>query len=389
MKRSILAYGALLVALVLTLARGAMAQSNLTLTGQVLDMEGKPFPAVTVQIKNDLGQVLTTKTDKNGQFIQVGLNPILYTITLKEEQTHLNYSTQFQLQSDKTNNVLINLKEIAAKQGIDLEGQKKKQEESHKQFENLKAHFDGGVAAMNQGNQLRAQLQSLPPDQQAALKAQMKGFYDTAATEFDQARQAAGEKDSNLPKIEANLGAAYEAAGQVSCKPTAASCPEYGKAVEAFQKATELAPTEANYFVGLATNLARVGKIPEAGSACDKAAAINPANAGMCWRNIGIVLRNANKMKEAIDPLKKATEVDPKNPDGWYLLGASLLAGMDYKQEGDKITYIVLPGTADAYQKYLELAPNGAYAQECKDALASLAALGQGVETKVSTRKKK
>jgi tetratricopeptide (TPR) repeat protein len=388
MKRLTLAHGALLLVFALTLTIGAAAQLNLTLTGQVLDLEGKPFPDVTVEIKSELGQVLKTKTDKNGQFIQVGLNPTLYTITLKNEQLHLNYSTQFQLQSDKENKVVINLKEIAAKRGVDLEAQKK-QEEANKQFQNLKAHFDSGVAAMNQGNQLRTQLQGLPPDQQSALKEQMKGAYQTAATEFDQARQAAGEKDANLPKIEANLGAAYEAAGQVSCQPAATACPEFSKAVEAFQKATELAPTDGNYFIGLATNLARVGKIPEAEAACGKAAAINPANAGVCWRNVGIVLRNANRMKEAIEPLKKATEVDPKNPDGWYLLGASLLAGMDYKQEGDKITYIVLPGTAEAYQKYLDLAPNGPHAQECKDALASLAALGQGVETKISGKKKK
>ena len=94
-------------------------------------------------------------------------------------------------------------------------------------------------------------------------------------------------------------------------------------------------------------------------------------------------------MKEAVAPLQKATQVDPKNPDGWYLLGASLLAAMDYKQEGEKITYIVQPGTAEAYQKYLELAPTGPHAQEAKEALESLVALGQGVETKVSTRKKK
>jgi tetratricopeptide (TPR) repeat protein len=376
MKRSILAGGAVMIVLALTLAIGAAAQLGVSLSGQVLDIEGKPFPDVTVEIKSDLGQVSTSKTDKNGQFVQVGLRPGLYTITLKKEQTKLNYSTQCPVQSDKENKCIINLKEVAAKQGIDVEAQKKKQEEAQKQFEGLKAHFDNGVAAMNQGNQIRAQLQGTPPDQRAALQAQAHGFYETAVTEFEQARQAAGEKDSNLPKIQANLGAAYEAAGQ------------YDKAVETFQKAAELAPTEGNYFIGLATNLARVGKLPEANAACEKAAAINPTNAGVCWRNIGIVLRNANKMKEAIEPLKKATQVDPKNPDGWYLLGASLLAGMDYKQEGDRITYIVLPGTAEAYQKYLELAPNGPYAQECKDALASLASLGQGVETRVSRKKK-
>ncbi len=375
MKRSTLTYGAIVLALILTLAIGAAAQYEGTLSGQVLDLEGKPFPDVNVEIKNEQGQVLKTKTDKNGQFLHSGLRSGLYTITLKKD-TQLNYSTQYQVQGDKENKVVVNMKEIAAKQGFNVEEQKKKQEESQKQFEGLKAHFDNGVAAMSQGNQLRAQLQGMPPDQRTALQTQMHGFYETAVTEFEQARQAAGEKNPNLSKIEANLGAAYEAAGQSD------------KAVEAFQKAADLAPTEGNYFIGLATNLTRAGKLPEANAACDKAAAISQANAGICWRNIGIVLRNVNKMKEAIDPLKKATEVDPKNPDGWYLLGASLLAGMDYKQEGDRITYIVLPGTAEAYQKYLELAPNGPHAQECKDALASLTALGQGVETKVSRRKK-
>jgi Flp pilus assembly protein TadD len=39
-------------------------------------------------------------------------------------------------------------------------------------------------------------------------------------------------------------------------------------------------------------------------------------------------------MKEAVEPLKKATELDPKSAQAWYLLGAALVGSMDYKQNG-------------------------------------------------------
>ncbi len=374
MKRTVLAWGALTVALVFFLSANAAAQFGDTLTGKVLDTEGKPLADVDVQIKSEAGQIYTTKTDKNGEFTQGHLIGGLYTVAVHKD--NLNYSMQVQVRSDIENKAVIDFKAIAAKLGYNPEEAKKNQEEKEKAFASIKTHFDAGVAAKTEADQLRLQVAATPAGQRAPLQEKMSGLYQTAITEFSAAVQA-GEKDKNLSIIVSNLGAAYESAGQ------------YDKAAEAFQKAIDLRPTQAGLYIGLGTNLARAGKMTEAGAACDKAAAIDPANAGTCWRNLGIVLRQANKMKEAITPLQKATQVDPKNPDGWYLLGASLLAGMDYKQEGDKITYIVQPGTAEAYQKYLELAPNGSHAVEAKEALDSLAALGQGVETKVSTKKKK
>jgi hypothetical protein len=47
-----------------------------------------------------------------------------------------------------------------------------------------------------------------------------------------------------------------------------------------------------------------------------------------------------------------------------------------------------MPGTAEAYQKYLELAPSGRFAADAKAALDALASMGQGIDTKVSTRSK-
>ncbi len=375
MKRTLIAWGALAVALVLLYSPRAAAQFEDVLKGEVLNIEGKPYPDLEVQVKSETGQILTVKTDKNGLFTVNHLGPGLYTVSIHNAQ--VNYSTQTQVRSDMDNKITINFKEIAAKQPGNAEVMKQR-EEQEKQFGNMKAHFDAGIAAMTEAGTLKTQMASSPADQRAPIKEKMAGLYQTAVTELETAEKGAeAAKDKNLPVIQANLGTAYEASG------------EYDKAAQEFQKAVDQKPMQASYYIGLGTNLARSGKMQDAGAACDKAAAIDPANAGVCWRNIGIVLRLDNKMKEAVAPLQKATQVDPKNPDGWYLLGASLLAAMDYKQEGEKITYIVQPGTAEAYQKYLELAPTGPHAQEAKEALESLVALGQGVETKVSTRKKK
>ncbi len=375
MKRTLVAWGALAIALILLYSPKTAAQFGDTLRGEVIDTQGKPFADLEVQVRNESGQNFTVKTDKNGAFTLSHLSPGLYTVSIHNPQ--VNYSSQVQVRSDVENKVTINLKEIAAKQGINVEAMKQK-EEQEKQFTNMKAHFDAGVAAMTEAGALKTQLATTAADQRAPMKEKMSGLYQTAVTELETAeRGAEAGKDKNLATVQANLGTAYEAMG------------EYDKAAQEFGKAIDLKPMQAGYYIGWGTNLARSGKMQEAGAACDKAAAIDPANAGVCWRNVGIVLRLDNKMKEAVAPLQKATQVDPKNPDGWYLLGASLLAAMDYKQEGEKITYIVQPGTAEAYQKYLELAPTGPHAQEAKEALESLVALGQGVETKVSTRKKK
>src|SRR6202011_5051597 len=120
-------------------------------------------------------------------------------------------------------------------------------------FEGLKAHFDAGVAAMTEAKSLRTQLSSTPADQRAPIQDKLKADYQTAITEFTQAEQTTQAKDvTNHALVWANLGVAYEAAGRND------------DAANAFQKAIELKPQPA-YYISAATNLARAGKISEAG----------------------------------------------------------------------------------------------------------------------------
>src|SRR5258706_13858739 len=90
-----------------------------------------------------------------------------------------------------------------------------------------------------------------------------------------------------------------------------------------------------------------------------KSAELDPPNAAQAYRNGGITLYNAGKMKEAVEPLKKATELDPKSAQAWYLLGASLVGSMDYKQVGSKLEVVVQPGTVEAYKKAVVVDPSG------------------------------
>jgi tetratricopeptide (TPR) repeat protein len=114
---------------------------------------------------------------------------------------------------------------------------------------------------------------------------------------------------------------------------------------------------------------------------------LDPANAAQAYRNAGITMYNAGKMKEAVEPLKKATELDPKSAQAWYLLGASLVGAMEYKKVGDKMEVVVQPGTVEAYQKAVDLDPNGPYGQQAKQGLEALAQIAPGIDTKLKKKK--
>jgi len=91
-------------------------------------------------------------------------------------------------------------------------------------------------------------------------------------------------------------------------------------------------------------------------------------------------------LPEAVTPLQKASEADPKDAQTWFLLGGALASEIETKQEGTKMTYTFPPGLTDAYQHCIDADPNGPYAAQAKTALDGLVALSGGVETTVGQR---
>jgi tetratricopeptide (TPR) repeat protein len=372
--------------LALMLATVALAQDDGRLNGQIMDKDGKPYADVTVSIKNsDTGQTYTIKTDKNGKFVQLGMRGGIYVITSTNAKDNFTFSEKFVVSTEKDNEYKLNVKEALAASGPSAEEVKKREEEQNK-FKDMKLHFDNGVKSMAEANDLRTQLRTAPADQKSALQEKRTADCQTAVTEFTQAEQ--GAKDvKNHALVWANLGSADECAAK------------YDDAAASFQKAIDLAPA-AGYYTGLATNDANAGaastdpkaseaKFADASAACDKAVALDPASGATCWKNLGIVLSNKGRMKDAISPLQKATTADPKDAQSWLMLGNALTATIEPKQEGDKMTYVIPPGTADAYQKAIDLAPGTPTAKQAQDALDGLNAMSGGQDTTVGARKKK
>jgi len=355
----------------------AAAQMDGALSGNVMDIAGKPWAEQTIDAVSDQGAKLTAKTDKDGHYSFHNMRAGVYTVTIELPAPNKPYEfAQVKISSGETPNVNVNFKDVMAKQGAAAQEQVKKQEEEKTKFAGMKQHFEAGIALLTQAQTAKADLAKAPADQRDTLKAQVTDLSGKAVTELEAAKAAAPEKDQNLHLLWARLGDAYDAAGRAD------------DAANAYKQAVALKPTPG-YYNNLGGILGREGKIDDAMAAYQKSAELDPANAAQAYRNAGITLYNVGKMKEAVEPLKKATELDPKSAQAWYLLGAALVGAMEYKQKGDKMEVIVQPGTVEAYQKAVELDPNGPYGQQAKQGLEALAQIAPGIDTKTKSGKKK
>lgn len=379
-----LAKFAALALLAILFAGPALAQFS-QVEGEVRDLEGRPFPDAAIVLKHkDSGQTLETKTDKSGQFVMNGLRLGIWTLTVKVSG-QVAHERDVRVSLSQMEKVVINFKELLSKQSAEDLAARKKQEEEGKKFEGMKAHFDAGRVQLEQAIAARNEMQKVPAAERGPLSEKLAQTSLQAVTEFEAAKAATGEKDPNMSIVVYNLGQAYGMAGR------------YDEAVAAYTKAIELKADIPAYYQELGTAQARAGKVTEAMTTCEKAAVLPGSAAASdaaqataaCYGNIGIILQNAAKMKESIEPLRKATTMYPSNADHWFLLGRGLVNAMEYKTEGGTMKTIIQPGTAEAYQKYLELAPTGRFAQDAKDGLAMLELIAPGIQTKVSTKKAK
>ncbi len=367
----------LMAALASIVAPRAGAQSDGVIRGQILDIEGKPWAALGLQAVSDQGAKLDAKTDKDGKFLFRNLRYGVWIVYVQLPAPNKPYEAQVRVSGSAEAEVNLNFKDIAAKQGAEYQEAAKKAEESKSKFEGLKAHFTAGNAILEQEKAAKAELQKAAPDQRDAAKQKLADLSDQAVKEFQAAQQSAGEKDSNLHLIWAKLGEAYDTANRND------------EATQAYQQAIAAKPDVPGYYNNLGNVLARAGKIEEAKTAYTKSAELDPPNAATAWRNFGISLYNANRLGDAVAPLQKSAELDPKNAQTWYLLGASLVYKMTVKKVGDKQVPEFAPGTIEAYQKAIELDPNGQWGQQAKQGLEQLQLMAPGIDIKVNVKKKK
>src|ERR1700674_3405495 len=357
------------------MAPAAYAQGG-TLSGTVLDLTGKPYPDVTLSIKSvETNKETNVVTDAKGHYSAPGLAGGTYNVDVKakdkDQKEMLLYQTGLKLTAGTSPTFDINMKELQEQGKLAAVEAERKRQEAELQFQALKTHYDAGIAAIEQMKAAQTKLAQTPKDQQDPVKDQITTAGGTAVTELSAALALEKPDDPNRSIVLSRLGEAYE------------SMAKWQEAADTYQKAIALKPDTAANYNNLGNDLAKLGKVDDARAAYQKYVDLNPTEASLAWRSFGTLLYNSNRMKESIEPLQKATTLDPKNATAWLLLGIALVNTMEFKTEGDKITPVMQPGTVEAYQHAIDLDPNGQIGAQAKQGLESLQAMGVGITTKV------
>jgi tetratricopeptide (TPR) repeat protein len=158
----------------------------------------------------------------------------------------------------------------------------------------------------------------------------------------------------------------------------------YGQAVDAYKKGIDLNAAakkpnpadQAASWNGIGNTLAKEGKTKDAADAFENAVKLVPQDAGMYYNNEAAVLFNANQMDAAAAAADKAIAADPNRPDPYFVKAQALVqhATVDPKTQ----LPVAPPGCIEAYQKYLQLAPDGPHADSVREVLTGF---GQKIDT--------
>jgi tetratricopeptide (TPR) repeat protein len=371
-----------LVLLVLGLCQPALFAQGAsgTVKGVAKDAQGNPIAdAVVLWANQDNGQKYTLKTNKKGEYFSLGIAPGSYTVTLYKNADDMKAGKEVW----HFGKVPVTLDENT----VDFDMKKMATEQAKGQGltpEQLKAQQEAQEKQKKEVNTVKALNEKLA----AAKAASDAGDYDTAISSLT----AANEMDPSRDLIWFKLGDAYRMSVAKQTDPEEKK-KRLNSAVESYQKAVQLKQAATNdkdpnatqtlaaYYNNLAEAYSKAGKVDDAVKTYEQAAQADPTHAAQYYYNMGAVLTNAGKGDQAIAAFDKCIAADPNRADAYYQKGVNLIGKATL--QGDKT--IAPPGTAEAFNKYLELQPNGPYADVAKQMLATI---GASVETSFGSKKK-
>ncbi|MBZ5629105.1 MAG: tetratricopeptide repeat protein [Acidobacteriia bacterium] len=332
-----------------------------SIKGYLHDVKGEPVAGATLQFTNrENGRKYELKTNGKGEYFSLGITSGRYDLVVTKDGKQLWKETGIPITLTDVDNVVnVDLKKEQAEQQATMSPEMKKQQEDQEKavskFKSLNDKLAQAKAAQDAGN----------PQQAVTVL--------TEATQID-------------PNQAVIWAALAEAERSVAQKQTDAAEKKasFAKAVEDYKKAIVLKP-DAVFYNNMADAAARSGDTPAALQAYAEAAKADPANAAQYYFNEGAVLTNTGKVEEAIQAFDKAILADPNKADAYYWKGVNLLGKATLKNNKME----AVPGTAEAFNKYLELQPTGQFAGPAKEMLASIGATVETSFGKSKTKTKK
>ena len=387
MKRTIsLWLGLLAFAAVPVLAQAPPATPTGKIHGKVVNPTGAPQSGGTISLSTDGGHTnkFTFTVDNTGTYSGEAA-PGTYTVVFRQKDTP----------PDKMVDSIEGVK-IEAGQDVNVDDDMSRQafvdklpEEQKKQLEEIRKHNSDALKANEVIKNLNNDLKQVTTDIKDAETAKDKETKKAKYTEIESLMQ----KDTQVRPTEPVLWA-YLGQGQTGLANTdpATSKDKYEQAEASYKKVVELsanAKTPKPDILGLAHAglgeiYARSGKVPEANAEYAEAAKADPAKASMYLRNEAVIFFQANNAQAQIAAAQEALKTDPNQAVLYYIIGQGLVQQATVDPKTNKI--LLPPGCAEAYQKYLELAPTGPYAA---DAQGILAQAGQKVSSTYKAGKSK
>jgi tetratricopeptide (TPR) repeat protein len=295
MKSALIAAGLLLG--IGLLAAPAQAQTG-TARGKVLDAAGQPLQdaKVTLEFLGGVTRKFEVKTNKKGEYLQVGIQPGPYRVTATKDGYQGGTVDSRIALGEATEVPTLKLNTLAQ-------------------------------AAQQPGSPQAALRESF----QKAVELQSAGKLDEAEAAY----KAILEKNPDIPEVYQNLGAVH------------ALKKDFPAAEAAYLKGLELRPDSSEISTQLATLYRDNGQPEKAMALIEKAAGSNPADAKAQF-NKGIFLLNAYKNEEAIAAFEAAVKADPNMAEAYFRLGA-LMVGQGK-----------IPEAIQNLEKYLSMNPTDA-----------------------------
>jgi tetratricopeptide (TPR) repeat protein len=364
--------------LVLLSAVAGWSQMLARVHGKVTGTDGNPMVGLTVQFVNsETGQKSDLKTDNKGEFASIAITPGKYVVNFV-----------------KDGNVFHSYKDIPVRlseQGNEFEFNLQKEvKEAQKTPQNIQQVKE------------TAKINTLNEKLKAAKAQEDAGQWSDAIQTINDALAL----DQTHDVIFAVLGDAELGAGGAATTKEDATA-HFQKAIDAYNKAIELldksiasAPPTMDkkqlgdmkislgkYHNNLGQAYAKSGNSTEALKEYTAAAEQDAPNAHMYYFNAGATLTNmatretnaANKEKEiseANEAFDKAIAAKPDYGEAYYQKGINLTSKATIDAKTGKM--IPAPGTIDAFNKYLEIEPDGKHAEEAKGLIEGF---GETVQT--------
>ncbi len=271
--------------------------------------------------------------------------------------------------------------------------------EQKKQLEELKKANSEAIKANKVINQLNADLRVVNEDinQAGTARAQAVQQLGANASPADIATKTTQIQTAKYSEIETLM------TKDTALKPdepilwtqlayAQSSLKKYDQAETTYKKALDIenAAKKPNPEIlgkihsGLGEVYARTGKVQQANAEFDAAAKADPTRAALYLRNEAVIFFQEKNGPAQVAAANEAIQTTPNDAILYYIKGQGLVQNATIDPKTQRI--VLPPDCAAAYQKYLELSPDGPYAGEVKGILSQA---GEKISSSYKAGKKK